>query len=166
MRFSTTPEQFPYEEGDVLDFAVNLESNQYQGKEYLSFHVQDTHLSDFDTEFAMHCIQDYELYKSGIVPKSIKGNCPDHKDFAAVYRYIAGNPKDMYSIDAFYKKACNPSMSIFSMLMILDILKELHHIEYRRDSDILYISLPKVKVKVSLDTSYTYQKLKGDAKNA
>ncbi len=32
MRFSVTPEEFPYQPGDILDLAVTLERNEYRGR--------------------------------------------------------------------------------------------------------------------------------------
>ena len=32
MRFSVTPEEFPYQPGDILDLAVTLERNEYRGE--------------------------------------------------------------------------------------------------------------------------------------
>lgn len=41
MKFGTTLEAFPYKVGDVLDLAVELEVNEYNGRELLSVIVRD-----------------------------------------------------------------------------------------------------------------------------
>lgn len=166
MKFSTTLDQFPYEEGDIVDFAVALNINKYMGKENLSVSAKDIHISGFDFKSAMYEIQDYELYKKGTVTDAIIGKCPERNDFAAVYRYICSNPKKIYTIETLCKKSSDRPLGAFSLLMILDILCSLNHIEYTRNADILRISLPDRKFKASLDSSSIYNKLKGDTKNA
>lgn len=168
MKFSTTPEQFPYSEGDILDFAVSLDINLYQGKEYLSFSVKDVKLSDFDTEKAMYEIQDYELYKSGIIPKNFVSSdiVPTRDEFAAVYRYIRKSQRNVYSLDAMYKKLSCPTIGIFKLLNILDIMNELYLITYSRNSDTLNIQIREVNGKVDLNASKILRKLKEDIKNA
>lgn len=168
MKFSTTPEQFPYSEGDILDFAVSLDINLYQGKEYLSFSVKDVKLSDFDTEKAMYEIQDYELYKSGIIPKNFVSSdiVPTRDEFAAVYRYIRKSQRNVYSLDAMYKKLSCPTIEIFKLLNILDIMNELYLITYSRNSDTLNIQIREVNGKVDLNASKILRKLKEDIKNA
>lgn len=168
MKFSATPEQFPYSEGDILDFAVSLDINLYQGKEYLSFSVKDVKLSDFDTEKAMYEIQDYELYKSGIIPKNFTNSdiVPTRDEFAAVYRYIRKSQRNVYSVDAMFQKLSCPTIGIFKLLNILDIMNELYLITYSRSSDTLNIVLREVNGKVDLNASKILRKLKEDIKNA
>lgn len=166
MKFSTTLEQFPYSEGDTLDFAVGLDINLYQGKEYLSFSVKDIKLSGFDTEKAMYEIQDYEMYNNGIIPNNLADKIPTRDEFAVVYRYLRRNLKQIYSLDALCMKLMCPSIGIFKLLNILDIMNELYLISYRREADMIYINPCEVNGKVDLNASKILRKLKEDIKNA
>lgn len=166
MQFSTTFEEFPYNEGDMLDFAVSLDINLYQGNEYLSFSVKDIRLSGFDTEKAMYEIQDYELYNSGGNPKNLSDKVPSRDEFAVVYRYIRKNQKHIYSLDSLCTKLNCPSIGIFKLLIILDIMNELYLIEYSRESDIINVNLREVNGKVDLNASKILRKLREDIKNA
>lgn len=166
MKFSTTREQFPYSEGDMLDFAVNLDINTYQGQSNVSFSVKDIKPSNFDTEKAMYEIQDYELYKSGIIPQNFADKIPTRDEFAIVYRYIRKNPRQNYSIDALCLNLSCSTIGAFKLLNILDIMNELYLITYSRDVDNLNISLREVNGKVDLNASKILRKLKEDMKNA
>ncbi len=166
MKFSTSPEEFPYSEGDTLDFAVGLDINLYQGKEYLSFSVKDIRLSGFDTESAMYEMQDYEMYKSGRIPKTLKDTVPDRNEFAVVYRCLKKSTRRIYSLDALCSKLMCPSIKIFKLLNILDIMNELCLISYSRISDMLNININEVSGKVDLNSSSILKKLKEDINNA
>ncbi len=167
LKFSTAPDEFPYLEGDTLDFAVNIDINVYQGRESLSFTVKDIKLSGFDTEGTMYKIQDYEKYKSGVTPSGFNDDFyPSRNEFAAVYLYLKKNPRPMYSPDSLLTRTGCPSIDAFKLLMILDIMKELYLIDYGRDADCLTINIRDVNGKVDLNASQIYRKLKEDIKNA
>ncbi len=167
LKFSMTPDEFPYSEGDILDLAVNLDLNQYRGQEELSIQAKDFRIAEFDTENAMYDIQKYELYKSGIIPKTLnESDYPSRDEFAAVYVYIRKNPKAMYAIDALLSLFKEKNISSFKLLMIFDIMKELYLIEYRREGDCIQSRLLEVGGKVDLNASKIYRKLKEDTHHA
>ena len=166
MKFSTTPEEFPYLEGDTLDFAVNLDLNVYQGRESISFNIKDIKLTEFNTEAAMCELQDYELYKQGIFKKELHNKYPSRDEFAALYIYLKKNPKSVYTIDSLCYRIRNSGVSVFKTMIILDIMKELYLIDYIREADFLYIKIRDVVGKVDLRASQIYRKLEEDIKNA
>ena len=167
LKFSCTPDEFPYQEGDTLDFAVSIDMNVYQGKESLSFTVKDIKISDFDNETLMYGIQDYEKYQSGYRPNHFDESFyPSRTEFAAVYVYLRKNPKAMYSPDALLANIHCATLSTFKLFVILDIMKELYLIDYSRDADCLIIKIRDVNGKVDLNASQIYRKLKEDIKNA
>lgn len=163
VKFSTSPEEFPYPEGSQLDFAVSLDINIYQQKEYLSISIKDIHPSGFDCEAAMREMQLYDDYRRGILSPRLSGNCPDRNDFAAVYMYAKKHPQPVYSIDMLLSAVNVKGLGAFKLLMILDILSELMLIGYSRRCEQLYISVENVSRKVDLENSIKYKKLKEDA---
>ncbi len=162
MKFSTTVDEFPYSEGDILDFAVCLELNVYQGRENMSFNVRDIKLSDFDNERAMYSLQDYDSYKSGVLSEKIMDKLPSRNDFAQLYRYLRNTKKKFYFIDSLLHKLNTPSIDAFKLLVMLEILCERGLIDYERDNDRLKISVLDIGVKVTLEASPIYIKLKED----
>lgn len=177
MLFFTTQEEFHYKEGAILDFAVNLEKNVYRGQESLSFIIKDIRFNKdiFDTEKAMYELQDYELYKKGIFRKEVHSKYPTRNDFKAVYIYLMKNVKPQYSIDTlcydvgiFGSRLPEPvqPVGVFKLMIILDIMKELYLIDYKRNADTLFINIRNVNGKVDLRASRIYRKLEEDIRNA
>ena len=162
MKFSTTVDEFPYSEGDILDFAVCLETNVYQGRENISFNVRDIKLSGVSNERIMYSLQEYDKYKSGVLSDKILKILPTRENFAAVYKYILSTRKKYYFIDSMLYKIHNVEINAFKLLMILEILSERGLIEYEREFDRLKISVVDIKVKVNLQASPIYIKLKED----
>ena len=163
--FSVTQEEFPYSEGDILDFAVTLEKNVYLGRESVSFCVNDVRISGFDVEKTMLGLQDYELYKKGIFNKEKHSFFPDREYFALVYRLLRKEGKKIYTVDTLCNKL-GKDIGVFRLLIILDIMNELHLIGYRRDADVLYINLCEVSGKTDLKESGIYRKLEEEIGNA
>lgn len=162
MKFFTTVDEFPYSEGDILDFAVCLETNVYQGVESISFNVREIKLSGVANERIMYSLQEYDKYKRGILSEKIIKILPTRENFAAVYKYILSTKKKYYFIDSMLYKIHNAEINAFKLLMILEILNERGLIEYEREFDRLKISVVDIKVKVNLQASPIYIKLKED----
>lgn len=162
VKFSTTPEEFPYPEGSDLDFAVGMDINLYQNREYLSFNIKDIRLSDFDTETAMREIQLYEQYRRGVLSHGIRGKFPAREEFAAVYRYLKKSTLTVHSIDVILSALSIPTLGAFKLLMILEVMKESGLIDCTQDGDFLHIQLIPVSEKVDFNSSALYRKLKED----
>ena len=163
MKFFSTVQDFPFAEGDVVDIAVSLELNLYQGRENTTFIIKDIKPAAYDTEKDIIALQDYESYKMGkILPKG--DVYPERADFERVYRFIRSHRQPVYRIDGICSAL--EGLGAFRLLMILDIFSEIDILRYERDCDLLRIELVDVKVKSSLDVSYTYKKLREDINNA
>lgn len=162
VKFSVSPEEFPYPEGSMLDFAVCLDINTYQNKEYISFQIKDIKPSDFDTQSAMHQIQLYESYLRGKLPKELADKYLTRNEFAAVYLYLKKHPQSVYSIDMLLSEIGCDTIGAFKLMIILDIFSELKLIAYKQQCDILKIEIINVDFKVDLELSHIYRKLKED----
>lgn len=163
VKFSTTPEEFPYPEGSVLDFALSLDINVYQQKEYLSFSIKDIRPSGFDCEEAMREQQLYDDYRRGLLSPRLSGKCPSRDDFAAVYIFLRKHPQPVYTVDMLLSSINRGGLGAFKLLMILDILENFGLITLSKKCERLYITLKSVNTKVNLETSVIYKKLKEDA---
>lgn len=100
VKFGTAIDDFPYHIGDVLNLAVRVSKNLYNGKVYLSIQAVDIRLSSTDDEKYFSEKNVYDLYRAG-------GKCdisiyPSREKCALVYKYLkAGNGYD-YSLDDLY----------------------------------------------------------------
>ena len=162
VRFSVTPEEFPYPEGCTLDFAVMIDVSIYQQKEYLSLVVKEIIPSGFDAEKEMKEVQLYEQYLRGIISPDLSDKYPTREEFAAVYLYIKKNPYKLYTIDSVLTSLSPLRLGAFKLLAILDILKELRLISYSRSADELTVSICAGAGKADLQSSGIYKRLKED----
>lgn len=165
VKFSTSPDEFPYPEGSLIDLSISLDINIYRGKEYLSFLVKEIRPSGFDSEAAMLEVQIYDDYRRGKLSPKLKELYPERSDFAAVYRFVRSHPQSVYSIDMLISSIGSNTLGAFRLLMILDIFSELRLIEYTRQCDFLKISVAGAGSKVQLEGSGIYRKLKEDIEN-
>lgn len=166
VKFSVTPEEFPYPEGCELDFAVSLDINIYRQKEYLSFSIKDILPSSVNAEKEMREIQLYEQYKRKKPAPAIADKYPSREEFAAVYLYIKKNPRKKYTVDSILSAPGFAPIGAFRLLIILDVLRELELIDYSRTGDELNISIRSGAAKAELQSSGIYKKLKEDIDNA
>ena len=164
VKFSTTPSEFPYSEGAVLDFAVSLDLNVYMQRESVSFNIKDIRPADFDEESAMLEMQLYEQYLKGIKRKDIADKYPTRDDFAAVYRFLKGYPRERYTVASVLSSIGSEQLGAFKLLMILDIMSELKLIDLSRDNEEIRAGLRNNSVKVDLNASSIYGKLKEDVR--
>lgn len=160
VKFSTSPDDFPYEEGSLLDFAVSLDINIYQQQEYISFSIKDIKPSGFDNESAMREVQLYEQYQKECYTPQLCQYYPSREEFAVIYRYLRQHLRALYTIDSLLSALRTPTIGAFKLLMILDIMKEMQLVTYSRTSDELRVQLREISGKVDLEASAIYQKLK------
>ena len=164
VKFSTTPDEFPYQEGCDLDFAVSLDISIYQQKEYLSFNIKDIRPSHFDTEKAMLEIQLYDQYKKGIIRPELADKYPSRDDFALIYRYIKKAQRPVYTVDSILSAINSEGIGAFKLLIVFDIMQELRLVSYERIGDDITVSLNDTP-KVDLLSSSIYKRLKEDINN-
>lgn len=116
IKFGQTAESFPYKPGDVIDLAVKISLNHYNGKLYLSTHIVDVRLSTTDDDAYFKELNDYNLFL-------LNGNgdpslYPDRQVCKIVYSYLKQNGGWNYSLDDLYFRLqgrVNYSQLMFSL---------------------------------------------------
>ena len=63
MQFRTTPDEYAYRVGDVLDLAVTLTCKPYKGEDTLSVFIKDSKLSGIDIDILLAEQRIYEKMK-------------------------------------------------------------------------------------------------------
>ncbi len=105
VKFSTSPEEFPYKTGDIINLALKLSKSFFKEKYYLSVQALDVHLASFDEDKYFKEKNDFELYTlCGRVSADLY---PSRDDCAAVYRFIKDNGGFAYSVDELYCRLQN-----------------------------------------------------------
>lgn len=89
--FGVTPQQFCFQTGDIIDLAVTLDTNLYQGQYTLSVQIKAIRLSNIDDDAFFESKMQYDDYMSGY-----DVNCsaifPDRSQVGEIYRLIAKAP--------------------------------------------------------------------------
>ena len=86
VKFKTTLDEFPYEVGDNLDFAVKLSKNEFKGREYISIQIADVRKTGIDIDKYYEEKNDYLLFKLG---RKNKTQLYPQRDICVyIYKYL------------------------------------------------------------------------------
>ncbi len=167
LKFSETAEHFPYCQGDRLDIAVTLEANIYQGVESVTLSIKELRPAGVNSEQIIRDIQRYEYYMLGEINDKtyLSAHIPDRAIFAAVYRYFRERRECTVPIEILCLRLAEQKVNVFSLLMTLEIMQELHLIDFRKQNDEIYVKVHAVEGKVDLNASKILKKLREDAEN-
>ncbi len=160
MKFGTTPEDFPFSPGDVLDLAVTLEAKEFRGEQKLTVSVRDIKLSGLDMD---QCIHTYRLYEKlqreePLSPQEGAELLPSRQDLAVLYRKLVSLKGQGFSAQSLARDL--PGFHLGKVLLGLDMLEESRLVsllggEERKSAEIL-----PTQGKVDIFAAPAYQKAK------
>lgn len=158
--FFMSSEQFPYKKGDVLDFAVTLDTNEYNGNISVSVIIKAVKASSDDTEQILKSKQIYEDFCTGkpLTRQQLGSITPSRDDFALLYRFLKSCGKYDFPCDTLVHKLDN-RLSFGKIKVILKAMSELGLIQYSEGLKSGFIAVNNVSGKVSLDSSPIIKKL-------
>lgn len=161
MRFSVTPEEFPYQPGDILDLAVTLEKNEYRGESSLSIHVRDLKLHGVDEKALL---QDQALYEKARRGEALSEQekeklLPTREQFAVIYRYLREQKGWNYGLDVLYFRL-GQKVSFGMLCLVLDVMEELGLVTLHISGSLCQVGLCEVSGKVNLENSFLLQKIR------
>lgn len=87
MLFGVVPQHFYYSVGDILDIAVNLESNFYKNDFILSVQIKNMRYSNIDQNKIFFDVEQYDNFISG-TEYDAKLLLPSRDEVGEVYKYI------------------------------------------------------------------------------
>lgn len=151
MMFFTTEQEFCYKIGDVVDVAVTLEINVFNGVENLSIIAKEVRPSSLSQDYVLSDIRAYQNFKfSGKKPENLTVN---REEVAAVYKKIRAFKK--LSLDDVTLGFVFKTSNLLKLKIILDILSELDFIKLR-SCEKYEIEYNENVVSKSLDNSKTF----------
>lgn len=153
VKFSQTAESFPYSSGDILDLAVRIGKNFYNGKTYLSVHVVDVRLSMSNEEKYFSEKSVYELYRS--TGKADKSLYPEREDCSLVYKYLKQNGGYNYTAQDLYFRLQN-NITYGKLMFALKAFNQAGLINIQQR-----ITMNQPKQKVDLESTDILKTLKG-----
>ncbi len=156
--FSTTPDEFPYVNGDVIDLAVKLEKNEYMGQTRVSIYIKEIRMSSTDDEKYLRSIRLYEKVKRGdrITKNQAQYLLPERELFANVYRFIKERGGWQHSTDVLCYRIGDDGGNACKVLICIDVLCELGILKVT-DGKVLLADTTR---KVNLDSSAILTRLR------
>lgn len=162
MKFFTTQQEFPYVAGDVLDLAVTLDINEFNGQRNLSVIAKEIKPSALDTEKFLQSQRNYEDFKLGLKlsPEQIDDLLPNREDFAILYVFLRKTGGYAFPIETLVHKL-DYKLSIGKIRVILDAMSELSLVTVSEGINSAQIRVSQVSKKVDLNSADTIIKLRG-----
>lgn len=152
--FFKSSEDFPYAKGDVLDLAVTLDTNEYNGTVSASVIVKAIKADSDDTPAILESKRIFEDFCLGnpLSEKELISILPARDDFALLYRYLKSNGGYKFSFDTLVHKLDN-KLNFGKIRVILEAMSELGLIEIYEGLKDSSIKLKEVAGKVSLESA-------------
>ena len=159
MKFSTTPEQFPYRIGDMVDVACVLESKAYRGVTSLSVYIKEIRETGVDDDVY---VKSYRLYERTKTKESMSEDealiiRPDRNDLAEIYRFIramGGYKGTIYRLTNTF-----PGITVGKLLFSLDVMQRNGLIDVKSEGECFSINLLPVKGKVDIMASSLFENI-------
>lgn len=149
-----------YRNGDIVDVAVSLDRNIYNGQENLSVIIKDIKYSQSNNEELIDSERIFDKFakRCKLTKNEVMSILPTRNDFAYVYRFLKQNKGFIYGEYALVN-ALNYKISMGKLIVILYSMKELGLINWLQG---LYQSIIEMKEsgKVNLEDSVFIKKLK------
>lgn len=162
MKFMCSTIDFPYVVGDVVDIAVNLDINEYHGKENLSVIIRDIKFSDIDNSDYILSNRVFESFCRGEVlsKEKVYSIIPDRADFAVVYRALKTikNPERI-SLDVLTHNL-GGNITYGKLRVILEAMNDLGLIAFYEDMKKCSVKILSVNSKVNLEDAEIIKNLK------
>lgn len=159
MRFRMTPEEFPYQVGDVLDAAITLSVHEYNGEKRVSAIIQDLRLSGLDEAGLFSPKQIYEKIrrKEPLSGPERELALPTREDVAAVYRFVRAAGSFSYDYDILYSRMPHGRLNYCRTRLCADILGEMKLVRLRKDPCTAYLAAVPNPGKADLSQSKVLQ---------
>lgn len=127
MKFSTTLNDFPFVEKDVVDLAVRIDKNEFRGEIKASVQIKDMRFSgvDEDNLFKSHSL--YEKYRreDKLTPHEARFLTPAREFLLGVYGLLKQYKVWNFDIETLTYRAKCPIERYCTMLVSIDVLCEL-----------------------------------------
>lgn len=155
--FSVTIEEFPYKVGDIVDMAVKLTENEYQGKVQVSIQAKAIKLSGVDDDEVIASIHTYEDFCAvENISDELKSIISVNRELCGnVYKFVKANNGWSFSAEVLCYRLGLPPKRIAACQISLDALTELG-ILILKDGK---YTIPAQTVKNPLENSKIFQKI-------
>lgn len=125
LMFGVSTDSLFVSSGEIADFMVTTEINEYNGKRSVNLRVLDYRKSGINQSKFFSAKAVYEGYRRGEgVPDALMSRiAPDREDLVRVYKYISAF-ENLQKIEKIFSALCDDSMNYCKMRICLDIFAE------------------------------------------
>ncbi len=129
MLFGVTPTAFPYEVGDLVDLAVNIDKNEYNGSVSLTVNIREIRLSMADFESVLISADEYESFKSKL-DGDYEKITPDRDEVGIVYKEILKRELPLDKLVKLNLEKLGPAKTLIAAEALCELgLCSLHNID-------------------------------------
>ncbi len=168
MLFSTAPEEFLFTQGDEIDIAFNLETNEFNGISSVQMSLKDIKLSERFLDLERVNEQLYQSVKLGECNLDSSYIIPEREDFETVYKFLLSSArfgKSSYRISKLLsdmvKRKCSDNLNYVKLKFIIKVFRELNIISIEEIDNLSFsYHFTYGKGKTCLDKSNILKKLK------
>lgn len=160
MMFFTSTDQFAYQKGDLLDLAVTLDLNEYNGDTKVSVKIKDIKPSNIESEQVLSSNRNFESFinDNSLSRAQLLDITPSREDFALLYRFLRANNGYKFSLDTLVYKLDN-KLSFGKIKVILTAMSQLKLIEVSEGLKDCCIKILAVSGKVNIEDAEIIKKL-------
>lgn len=157
--FGMPERRFPYEKGDVVDLAVNLDRNTYNGEARVSVIVRGIKPSSTDEEKVLSAVSLYEKFSRSekLTVAEAERILPDRQLQVDVFRSIKAKPLRDRSYENLCVKLGDDGEKLAKINAVVDIMLEMGILEADVED---MISVPENPPKVNLEDSEIMKRIK------
>ena len=155
MLFGTTPQEFSFEVGQMLDIAVTVDSNEYNGTTSLTVHIKEMRKASDNFEQILIDMDEYESFKSGL-SGDYSELVPTREETAAVYKEVIHTAMPLEKLMNRLQNTVSPA----KVLVSAEALCELRVCSLYSNEGVPTLKIANSGQKVNLDDAAILKKLK------
>lgn len=163
MLFGVTPAQFRYKTGDMVDLAVKLSKNLYNGRECVSIQCADIRLSGGNDEryiLEKACYDRFER-KEVLTGAELESLLPPREVCARIYRFLSAGSGFDYGYENLYFRLQKSDITYGQMMVGLTAFSELGLIRAQGEK----LTIVKAAGKMDLDSAPILKDLRRRVEN-
>lgn len=157
--FGMPEKKFPYEKGDTVDLAVNLDKNIYNGETRVSVIVRGIRPSDTDEEKVLSAIELYDKFSryEKLTATEAEAILPDRQLQVEVFKAIKAKPLKDKECEVLCVRIGDDGESLAKVKAVVDIMLEMGILACSAEN---MIYVPENPPKVNLEDSEIMKRLR------
>ena len=139
MKFSTTLEEFPFRQNDVVDLAVRIDKNEFKGEIRVAVQIKEMRFQGIEDENLYKSRELYERYMKGdvLTKAEAKFLTPSREFLLGAYKFFRDYGTWQFDTEIMLVRTKCPFKNLCKMEVAIDVLSELSLIK-RENGSIIF----------------------------